>query len=200
MKILFDLGNVVIDWNVQKIMAALELSDNKKMIIQSSLFENGTWDKLDKGLFTEKEVAENLVNNSVLEHEDMRLVFQQTKVSLENIQSTINLMHELSTAAVPMYALSNMSIETYSHIKDRQFFNFFEDFVISGYIKMAKPEAAIFEYTLNKFGLNPAETLFIDDSYPNIETAEALGIQCLHFKRSDSCYQKIRAAAKLPIK
>ena len=48
--------------------------------------------------------------------------------------------------------------------------------VVSGTIQKFKPNADIFEYTLNKFGLNANESIFIDDNSPNVEAAEKCGL------------------------
>ena len=48
--------------------------------------------------------------------------------------------------------------------------------VVSGMIQKFKPNADIFEYTLNKFGLNAEESIFIDDNAPNAEAAEKCGL------------------------
>ena len=48
--------------------------------------------------------------------------------------------------------------------------------VVSGTIQKFKPNADIFEYTLNKFGLKAEESIFIDDNSPNAEAAEKCGL------------------------
>ena len=46
-----------------------------------------------------------------------------------------------------------------------------------------KPDPAIFRETIRRFDLNPARTLFLDDSVPNVETALYLGFQALVVRR-----------------
>jgi FMN phosphatase YigB (HAD superfamily) len=53
----------------------------------------------------------------------------------------------------------------------------FEKVYYSHFTGMRKPEIAIFEKVLSENGLNPAETLFIDDSPQHLEAAKSLGIQ-----------------------
>lgn len=59
--------------------------------------------------------------------------------------------------------------------------NLFDVAVLSGNVKMAKPDRNIFELTLNKLGVKPEETIFIDDSANHIEGAKKLGIRCIQF-------------------
>ena len=69
--------------------------------------------------------------------------------------------------------------------------------VISAEEKLIKPDPALFELVLKRYRLNAEEVYFIDDSMPNIVAARELGMQALHFKRSDDCYRQIREAFKL---
>ena len=57
----------------------------------------------------------------------------------------------------------------------------FEFCVFSADIGMVKPSREIFEYILNKAGINAEETLFIDDSEKNLRGAELLGIHTYLF-------------------
>jgi HAD superfamily hydrolase (TIGR01509 family) len=54
--------------------------------------------------------------------------------------------------------------------------------VISGDVKMVKPDPAIFELALKKFGKNAAECVYIDDSLPNIVQAQKMGFEAIHFQ------------------
>ena len=54
--------------------------------------------------------------------------------------------------------------------------------VVSGDVRLLKPDAAIFRYLLDKYGLKAGESVFIDDTLPNVEGARAAGLAGLHFK------------------
>ena len=55
---------------------------------------------------------------------------------------------------------------------------------------MIKPNPAIYRHTLAELGVQPEETLFIDDKRPNVEAARALGIQTIEF----STVEQLRAS------
>ncbi len=61
----------------------------------------------------------------------------------------------------------------------------FDVLVWSYQLRMAKPDPAIYRYTLNKLGVQPAEALFIDDREVNVEAATALGMKALVFTTVD---------------
>lgn len=58
--------------------------------------------------------------------------------------------------------------------------DFFDDFYCSYEMRVCKPSAEIYLNTLEKGGINPNETIFVDDSMKNIEAAQAVGIHGLH--------------------
>ena len=61
----------------------------------------------------------------------------------------------------------------------------FDVLVWSYRLRLAKPDPAIYRYTLEKLGLQPEETLFIDDRQVNVEAAAALGMKALIFTTVD---------------
>lgn len=65
---------------------------------------------------------------------------------------------------------------------------FFQDKVISGKVKMRKPEQRIFSYTLERIGRRAEECIFVDNSVSNLQVAEQLGISTILFNRDKEEY------------
>jgi putative hydrolase of the HAD superfamily len=86
--------------------------------------------------------------------------------------------------------LSNMGDNVLASI-EREFdwIHRFDVLVWSFQLHMAKPDPAIYRYTLNELDVQPEETLFLDDKLVNIEAAQALGIQAIQF----STVEQLRA-------
>jgi HAD superfamily hydrolase (TIGR01509 family) len=57
----------------------------------------------------------------------------------------------------------------------------FDSVILSGDVKMAKPDKAIFELMMNKLGASASEIIFIDDSENHIQGAEKIGIESIQF-------------------
>jgi HAD superfamily hydrolase (TIGR01509 family) len=53
--------------------------------------------------------------------------------------------------------------------------------VFSSRVGLCKPEPAIFELALQRFGLAPADAVFLDDHAANVHAARALGLPTIHF-------------------
>ncbi len=82
----------------------------------------------------------------------------------------------------PLYLLSNTSDIHVDHIfRSYPAFRLFRDAVYSYRVKVMKPDPAIYEIAIRQFGVEPAETFFIDDLSHNIETARQLGFQVFHY-------------------
>ena len=101
----------------------------------------------------------------------------------ETLDGTIEIAHKLKKAGWHLYLLSNFSAETFPlMLKRYNFLQLFDDMIISGEHKLIKPDPAIYHLTLKRINREAYECLFIDDSFPNIETARKLGFQTLHFQ------------------
>ena len=81
-----------------------------------------------------------------------------------------------------VYALSNWSSETYPLAKKRYtFLEWFNGEVISGQVRLIKPQPEIYRYLLKVHDLKARETVFIDDSQENVYAAINEGIHGILF-------------------
>ena len=95
-------------------------------------------------------------------------------------------VRRLKAAGYHVYGLSNWSWETFSTImNDYPVMDVLEGKVISGLEHVIKPDRRIYEILLTRFGLEPSETLFVDDNADNLEGAAVVGIQTLQFVHPD---------------
>ena len=109
------------------------------------------------------------------------------------IEKTVEILSELKDKSVPVYALSNWSAETYpTAVGLYPFLKWFDGEVISGQVKMIKPDAEIYLHLLNSFNLQAEETVFIDDRQDNIEAAEKLGIKGIRFTSPGQLREELR--------
>ena len=77
-------------------------------------------------------------------------------------------------------------------MKDREVFSYFEGHVISALEHTIKPEKEIFEVLINRYGVLPNESIFIDDLAPNVAAAGRLGFHTLHFVDREKGLQYLR--------
>jgi putative hydrolase of the HAD superfamily len=97
-----------------------------------------------------------------------------------------------------MFFLSNMPISYAARLeRENPFIAEFEDGIFSGRVGLMKPQPAIFELAKQRFGLDPARTVFIDDHAGNVGAARALGWQGVHFEDAAQCTQALQAGGWL---
>ena len=96
-------------------------------------------------------------------------------------QGSVELLLDLKSKNFLCYVLSNWSAETFVGMKDDYpFLNKFDGLLLSGEVKLIKPEIAIYELAISRFNLTPEETVFIDDTLENIEIAKSLNFKTVH--------------------
>ncbi|MFI5226584.1 MAG: HAD family hydrolase [Candidatus Limnocylindrales bacterium] len=92
------------------------------------------------------------------------------------IDGSVAILEELHGRGLPLYALSNWSAETWPFAADRyRFLDRFTDIVISGDAGVAKPDPLIYRRLIDRNGLDPTTTAFIDDVAANVEAGKKLG-------------------------
>ena len=72
------------------------------------------------------------------------------------------------------------------------FWSHFKGIVISGAVKMIKPQREIFEYLLSQFQLQPSATVFVDDHPVNLEGARQVGLHTILFRSADDCRRQLQ--------
>ncbi len=189
---LWDLGNVVVQWNPEKILGMLQLSEDKKDVLKSRLFDGSLWLDLDRGVTTEPEVAALLSAETHLSADEVEHCFETVRESLVNFPRSVELIKQMKDADIPMYVLSNMSIVNAGYLRPREYFELFQGIVISAEEKLIKPDTSLFQVVLDRYALDANNVVFIDDSLPNIHAAKSLGMHAVHFKATDTCYANIR--------
>jgi 2-haloacid dehalogenase len=72
---------------------------------------------------------------------------------------------DLDERGVPLFAITNFSADFWAPFRRREdaFFRRFRDILVSGEEKLLKPDPAIYYRALDRFGLKPAQALFVDD-------------------------------------
>jgi putative hydrolase of the HAD superfamily len=67
----------------------------------------------------------------------------------------------------------------------------FDAVVDSAFVGTRKPEPRIYEITLERLGVTPEATLFVDDTDANCEGARKLGMSAIRFRRTEQTIQEI---------
>lgn len=135
------------------------------------------WEEYDRGTRTLDEVAGDLCRVHQCDRPTCDAMLR-TAIDLQRpVGATERLIGELKAAGYRLYVLSNMSREFIAFLRRFPVYRHFDGEVVSCEELTVKPEPRIYEILLERYGLQPSETLFIDDRRVNIEAAAALGIR-----------------------
>jgi 2-haloacid dehalogenase len=181
--VVFDLGGVLIDWNPRYLYRQLFDGDDEAMEAFLSEITTQEWNARQDGGRTWAEAVAELVERHP-EQRDLIAAYRERweEMLAGPIEGTVDVLRELREAGVPVYALTNWSAETFPIARQRfEFLGWFEGVVVSGEIRLVKPDPQIFHHLLERFGLDATTTLFIDDHEPNIRAAQELGMQAIRF-------------------
>jgi len=181
--IVFDYGNVLLEWNPRYVYQRYFPNDPQGMEQFLTEIDFMEWNvQQDKGRTFAEGVA--ALSKQFPHHAHLIQAYHDHWVDSigEAYWETVELIHRLKEQGYPIYGLSNWSAETFPYAREKyNFFDLFDDMVISGAVGFVKPEPEIFQILLDKIGKPAKECLFIDDSLPNIQQANAMGFKTIHF-------------------
>lgn len=185
--IVFDLGGVLIDWNPRYVFKNIFKEEEEMEYFLTEVCKPSWNHQMDEGK-PFAEAVEELTKEFPKYALDIKAYHERWDEMLSGtINGTVEILYKLTRSAnFKMLALTNWSAETIPVAYRRYpLFSCFEGIVVSGDVKMAKPESPIFEHLIAQFSVNPSKAIFIDDSLPNIKTAESLGFNAIHFQSPD---------------
>lgn len=183
--VIFDLGNVLLSFKPMVYLNSKIPDEDKSKQIYEQIFASEEWLMLDRGVITEEEAINKICNRNTEDSELIRLVMDNWYQLLTPIEGTVDILKELSCKGYKNYVLSNFHLLAYEDVTKRfDFFRYFDGGVISYEEKLMKPEKDIYDKLIRKYNIDPKETLFIDDSIENVESAKKLGLEGILFVNS----------------
>jgi putative hydrolase of the HAD superfamily len=185
--IVFDMGGVILDFNLKKTVEA-EFSPRYHDAIYEHVFgENSVWKTLDEGIYTFDQVIPGILEKIPVElHEKITAMVTDFYDYMPPFKETYELIKELKSKGYPIYLLSNATPRFFDRYLDIPAFEFFDGFFISSCYGLLKPNREIYEAFCNKFSLKPQECFFIDDLEANIKGAKDYGMNGFVFSAPDT--------------
>lgn len=192
--IVFDFGGVLLDWNPRYLYR--KLFDDDADAVERFLVEIGfsEWNlKQDEGRPFAVAVAE--LSERFPQHADLIKAYDERwEESMGGeIGPSVEILYALKRAGHTLYGLSNWSAETFRRIRHKHaFMDLFEAIVLSGEVKVIKPDPRIYALLLDKVNRPAEECLFIDDSEMNVAVAGRLGFQTIRFESPEQLESELR--------
>ena len=179
---MFDLGGVLVDWDPRYLYRKL-LDDEAAVEEFLATVCTPAWNaEQDRGRPFAEGVAE-LVERHPAHAAAITAYHERWPEMLGGaVDGAVEVLAELRAAGVPVYALTNWSAETFGVARERfEFLEWFDGVLVSGEERIIKPDPAIFRLLLDRFGLDPEATFYVDDSEQNVAAADRLGFDAVRF-------------------
>lgn len=195
--VVFDLGKVLIDWDPRHLLTA-HVDDATADALVTTLDIDEAQRQLDLGV----PVADVHDRWRAAHPEHLELVdryFGEWERTVAGaIDPVVGLLSEVRSAGVGLYALSNFSAELFTRVRPRfRWLDWFDGLVISGAEGVIKPDPRIYRLLVDRYGLRPEWTVFIDDRPENVAGADAVGIVGIEFRSIDTLRQDLRSVGVL---
>jgi len=180
--VVFDLGGVLIAWDPRLLYRTLLPEDEIEAFLAEVEFLE--WNHHQDAGRPFAEAVDEHARRFPHRRELLAAYFERFPETLAGaIDGTVEILEELDTSGVRLLALTNWSAETFDHARQRfDFLTRFEDILVSGEVRIAKPDPRIFALLLERYGLDPASTVYVDDAQKNVAAGEAAGLRSLRFE------------------
>lgn len=186
--IIFDLGGVVIDLkrnNAAEALAALGITDAPELLGEYE--QKGPFLLLEEGKATTADFYDNLLPRCRpgTTCTDIRDALEKFLVALP--VERLRALRSLRKKGFRLFVLSNTNPLMFNHWIDNAFRqeglsmnDYFDGIVTSYQERVCKPDPKIFRNLVERYGLHPKETLMLDDSAKNCESARSIGLNAIH--------------------
>ncbi len=198
--IIFDVGNVLYGWDPESFLAQQIPDDAARLrfVEESGLY---AWhDGLDGGRRYDEAARELSAAFPAYAHVIAAWGARFNETIKHPVPGMPELVALLDARGTPLFGITNFSADFWPPFRAREaaFFARFRDIVVSGEEKLLKPDPAIYRLALDRFGLRPADALFVDDRQINVDGAEAIGISAHLFTGADDLRERLTREGLLP--
>ena len=198
--VVFDIGNVLLDWDPRHLY--------RKVFADPAVMEwflahvcSPDWNRRqDAGRPWADAEAELLLRFPERRAEILAFRARWTEMVAAPLHETVAVLDELRRKDVPLYAITNFAADTFEVARSTYaFLNSFRGVVVSGSVKLMKPDPAIYHRLANTHAVDLSRAVFIDDSAANCEGARRAGMAAaIHFKDAIALRRELGALG-LPI-
>ena len=175
--VIFDFGQVLVRFDPIYMTSRYVSDEDDVRDVANVLFDRLYWDRLDAGTIDDEEVV-RLASQRVPQRlrnaiADVYYNWIYNIPEIEGMREAIAICREKGFG---VYLLSNISHYFADRKEEIPILSLLDGYVFSAQCGCVKPSREIFAHTCDKFGLDPSQTLFVDDSEKNIKGAIDFGL------------------------
>lgn len=178
--IIFDLGNVLLTFKPKEFLLGIMEDEKKVNSFTSKAIMTETWLKLDRGTISVDNAIKKLKVDFPEEMDMIDLFFTHWMDMFKPIKKNVKIAERLKQEGYNLYILSNFILEPCEEVNRRlEFFKLFDGAVYSYQMHHLKPENEMYAHLTEMYGLNPEESVFLDDHQECLIPAEEMGMKVI---------------------
>lgn len=180
--VIFDMGNVLMTFNGPYFASCFTDTPEDAALLNAALFGSPLWTLLDSGTIgheTMTRYAEHHLPERL--HPNLHECLAHWPERSEAISDVNELGIRLKEEGFGVYVLSNASTRIMEQLGHAPVIPYVDGVVVSANERMMKPDPSIYQQLCERYGLDPAECLFVDDNEDNCIGARVAGMHAYHF-------------------
>lgn len=188
--VIFDLGNVLIDFCWQKAFHKMGIEGERFEKLANATVRDQIWNEHDKGAMSEEEILNGMIANDPSMEAEIRMLYDNLGECLDPYDFSIDWVEDLKAAGYKVYILSNFSRKSFYESGDKlDVVKHADGAVLSFKEQLLKPFPEIYELLIARYNIDRAHAVFLDDTPANIEGARAVGLRGIVVKDHESAIE-----------
>ncbi|UCD02110.1 MAG: HAD family phosphatase [Promethearchaeota archaeon] len=191
--IIFDLGNVLLDFKPEKFLLKYSKDENYIGDFIFKVIKSKIWLNLDRGIISLERAKDKFIQKFPEERDFLVTFFEHWMEMLTPIEENVKILYDLKSNGYSIYILSNFIEEAFHFVKNQyKFLSLFDGKIISGKVRVIKPEINIYQRLIDKYNLLPDECVFIDDIQSFLTPAKKLNMKTILFLPNTDLRSELR--------
>ena len=191
--IIFDIGNVLADFTWKEHYMRFGYMGEMLERLANATVRSEQWNEIDRGVLSEEEVLQCLINNDPEIEADIRRCLANAKGMVIRNDYAIPWIKELRQKGYQVLYLSNFGAKPERDCAEAlDFLPYMDGGILSHREKVIKPMPEIYEILINRYHLIPEECVFLDDTERNLTAAAAFGIHTIHFENQKQAIEELK--------
>ncbi len=195
--IVFDIGNVLAEFCWQKAFDKLGFTGERRAVLTAATVKGPWWNEYDRSVLSDAEIAARCAALAGEYANDVYTLFAHPEYLIETYPYARDWIPDLRARGYRVFLLSNFGKTSFEANRPKMdFLDAVDGGVISYEVGELKPDRAIFRALEEKYALDPAECIFLDDNADNIAAARSFGYHALLFESKERAEREILEIGK----
>ena len=192
--IVFDIGNVLVDYCWQDHIAHCGFTGEKADRIAHAMMLGSDWKELDRGVLKDEEFRRLLISKAPELEQEILLLMSDLSTLVRRREGSIPWIQDLKARGYHTYYLSNYGEQVRRDTADSlDFMKEMDGGIMSYEVHQIKPDAEIFHTLLDRYGLKAEESIFLDDTNINVDAARGVGMKGLLVESQEQAIRDLNA-------